>query len=345
MKERVEKFKIIACKTLSIFAAALVLFTGCSKKEAAGGQGNVPVLETIRLGVMADTISAYIAEIGNEEGLFAKYGLKTDVASFAVGINTVDAVTVGQMDIGYAADFAMINRLGGSPNTILRIFSGLGEGRFDSWKLYGRGAGINSPADLPGKSVVTQLGTVIEYWHAKTYAATGVDSSKINFLPVESTMEGVALIQSGAAVAMWANARPAESLNKIDGVHPITDLTPVGAPTLNIALTTDKFLKEHHSAVVKYVKVVQEVYDLIEKDPQRAAEIVNKRTATPVEQALITIRSQVNYVDLDQRFFDALSSLYGWTEQSGIIKYPYDLHTYVDTTALQEAFPGRGNFK
>jgi ABC-type nitrate/sulfonate/bicarbonate transport system substrate-binding protein len=97
--------------------------------------------------------------------------------------------------------------------------------------------------------------------------------------------------------------------------------------------------------VVKFLQATQEIYDFIEKDPQRAAEIVNKALSAPVEQVLINIKSQVNYVKLDQKVFDGLNTLYRWTEANGIVKYPYDLHKYTNVDALNTAFPGRGTFK
>jgi NitT/TauT family transport system substrate-binding protein len=336
--KRMTKFFLLAI----LFAAALTS-AGCAKKQAA--PKTEAAVDNIRLGVMTDSILAYAADIGLAEGIFAKHGLEVDVASFAAGINTIDAVTIGQMDIGFGADFAVLNRLGGSPTTPLRIFYGLGEGTLDSWKLYARGDSINAPAELVGKPVVTRLGTVEEYWHAKTFSSIGVDLASVNFVPVDATMEGVALIQNGSAVAMWANARPAEALNRIEGVHAIADLSAVGAPTLSLGVSTEQFLTTRQGAAVKYLKAMQEIYDLINGDPQKAAEIVQKVSVTPVEQTLINIKNNTNYIDFNQKIFDAANSLYQWTEANGVIKYPYDLRTYVNVDALKAAFPGRGEFK
>jgi NitT/TauT family transport system substrate-binding protein len=333
-------------RSFTVFLAALLLgavLTGCSKTQTTPSQ--TETVDKIRLGVMTDSILAYAADIGNAEGIFARHGLEVDVASFAAGINTIDAVTIGQMDIGFGADFAVINRLGGSPTSVLRIFYGLGEGALDSWKLYARGASIRTPADLAGKPVVTRLGTVEEYWHAKTISSSGIDLASVNFLPVDATLEGVALIQSGAAVAMWANARPAEALNKIEGVRTIADLGAVGAPTLSLGVSTEEFLTTRRDAVVKYLKAMQEIYNLINSDPQRAAEIVQKVSSTPVEQTLINIKSNTNYIDFNQKIFDAIESLYQWTEANGVIKNSYNLHSYINVDALKAAFSGRGEFK
>ncbi|MDR0722006.1 MAG: ABC transporter substrate-binding protein, partial [Treponema sp.] len=121
MKKRTIVFSLPA----ALLVAALIS-SGCAKKKTVSESAET--IDTIRLGVMTDSILAYAADIGIAEGIFAKHGLEVDVASFAAGINTIDAVTIGQMDIGFGADFAVLNRLGGSPTTVLRIFTGLGEG-------------------------------------------------------------------------------------------------------------------------------------------------------------------------------------------------------------------------
>jgi NitT/TauT family transport system substrate-binding protein len=338
MKKREMKVFLFA----AVLSAALIS-AGCAKKQPVSEPAET--IDKIRLGVMTDSILAYAADIGIAEGIFAKHGLEVDVASFAAGINTIDAVTIGQMDIGFGADFAVLNRLGGSPTTVLRIFTGLGEGALDSWKLYARGDSIKTPADLAGKPVITRLGTVEEYWHAKTITSSGIDLASVNFLPVDATMEGVALIQNGTAVAMWANARPAEALNKIEGVYAIADLSAVGAPTISLAVATEEFLTTRQNAAVKYLKAMVEIYDFINNNPQRAAEIVQKTSSTPLEQTLINLKNNTNYIDFNQKIFDAADSLYQWAEANGVIKNPYDLHTYVNVDALKAAFPGRGEFK
>jgi NitT/TauT family transport system substrate-binding protein len=335
MKKNMTNHVVLLSAALSCLALA---FTGCAKKQASG------TIDKVRLGVMTDSISAYAADIGVAEGIFAKNGLEVEIASFAAGINTIDAVTTGSMDIGFGADFAVLNRLGGSPATPLRIFTGLGEGALDSWRLYAQGEDILAPSDLTGKPVVTRLGTVEEYWHAKTLTSSGVSLETVRFLPVDATMEGVVLLKNGDAVAMWANARPAEALNNIAGVHVIADLSAVGAPTLSLAVATEQFLTTHKTAVEKYLISIQEVYDFIADNPQKAAEIIQKVSSTPVEQTLLNIKSNINYIDFNEPIFDALESLYLWAETNKVIKYPYDLQSYVDTSALRTVFPGRGEF-
>jgi NitT/TauT family transport system substrate-binding protein len=336
------KKKKIAFFLQTVLLGAALISSGCAKKQTP--PESAETIDKIRIGVMTDSISDYVMSAGNSEGIFAKYGLEVEVTSFAMGINTIDAVTIGQIDIGGGADFAVLNRLGGSPGTPLRIFAGMGD-VVNSSQLYTRDPSVNSPADLAGKSIVVQLGTVNEYYHAQTLAAVGIPQSSVKFLPAESPMEGVALIQNGTAQAMWANGRAEEAVKAIQGAKAIARLDTYVASTVHVGIATEQYLKQNQRAVEKYLKATEEIYQFILENPQRTAEIVNKLNATPVAQVLTNLKTWVNYVDFDQKFYDALESLYKWAEGKGIIKYPYDLHTYVYVDALKAAFPGRGEFR
>jgi NitT/TauT family transport system substrate-binding protein len=97
--------------------------------------------------------------------------------------------------------------------------------------------------------------------------------------------------------------------------------------------------------VEKYLRATEEIYQFLQNNPQRTAEIVNKVNAVPISQVLTNLETWANYVEFDQKFYDTLERMYTWAENGGIIKYPYDLHTYVNVDALKAAFPGRGEFK
>jgi NitT/TauT family transport system substrate-binding protein len=157
-------------------------------------------------------------------------------------------------------------------------------------------------------------------------------------------MEGVVLIQNGTAQAMWANARAAEALEVIEGVRAIAELDTYVASTVHVGIATEQYLKDNQRAVEKYLKATEEIYQFIKDNPQRTAEIVNILNATPTAQVLTNMQAWINFVGFDQKFYDALASLYAWAESRAVIKYAYDLHTYVNVDALKAVFPGRGEF-
>jgi NitT/TauT family transport system substrate-binding protein len=325
-----------------VLLGAILTSSGCAKKQTAPQTAGI--IDKIRLGVMTDNFNDYAGAVGNSEGIFVKYGLEVEITSFARGINTIDAVTIGQVDIGGGADFAVLNRLGGSQITPLRIFAGMGD-TLNASQLYTGDPSINSPADLRDKSIVVNLGTVDEYYIAQTLDAVGIPQSNVTFLPIDGAMEGVALIQNGTAQAMWASGRAAESLTAIEEVRAVAYLSTYVASTVNVAIATEQYLKENQRAVEKYLLATEEIYQFFRNDPQRTAEIVNKVNFTPIAQVLTNLETWVNYVEFDQKFYDTLERMYTWAENRGIIKYPYDLHTYVNVDALKTAFPDKGEFK
>jgi NitT/TauT family transport system substrate-binding protein len=320
----------------------VLIGTGCARKKPE--PQTVKTIDKIRLGVMTDNFNDYAGTVGNAEGIFEKYGLEVEITSFARGINTIDAVTIGQIDIGGGADFAVLNRLGGSQTTPLRIFSGMGD-TLNASRLYTKDPSINSPVDLAGKSIVVQLGTVDEYYIAKTLSSVGVPQPQVKFLPIDGAMEGVVLIQNGTASAMWAGGRAAEALNGVEGVRVVARLADYVASTVNVAIATDQYLMENQRAVQKYLQATEEIFQFFKSNPERTAEIIHKANAVPTEQVLTNLKTWNNYVEFDQRFYDTLQSMYDWAAGREIIKYPYDLHIYVNVDALKAAFPGRGEFK
>ena len=107
-----------------LLTAALVLgVTGCGntteKKTTEQANGSSEELtteagetQTVRLGVWTGGIDHYLAVVGTEQGIFQKHGIDLETTEFASGINTIDAIVTGQLDIGMIADFAGVNRIG-----------------------------------------------------------------------------------------------------------------------------------------------------------------------------------------------------------------------------------------
>jgi len=326
--------KIVAYAVL--FTVLLSGFYSCAKKEPANKD-----IDKIRLGIMAGNTLAIAVDVGVDQGIFVKHGLDVEVTSFAAGINTIDAITIGQLDVGEAADFAILNRIGGAQNSPLRIFSGYGE-ILNNLKLYSADPLVKTPADLAGKSVVTRLGTVWEYYYAKTFA--GVPESQIKYLPVDSPLEAVALIQAGTAQAYYANGQAEEALKKISGVHVAGDLHDYVESTVAVFVTNEQFAKNNQRALEKYVQAIDEIYQYIREDPRRSAEIAYKASGIPVDVSLQLFGTTNYVVEFDQSFYNALDSVYQWARDAKVVKYPYDLHNFITVDALKKAFPARGKF-
>jgi NitT/TauT family transport system substrate-binding protein len=309
--------------------------------SAGSGEANV----TIRVGVMADTITNYIPAVGRELGIFEKYGLDIRDQTFSAGINTVDALTFGQLDLGQAADFAVLNRIGSTGKSDLRIFTRFAKSLPDSQRFFVNDDEVKSPSDLAGKSITLRKGSVDEFWVAQLLEQNGVAAESVKLLPVSSYQEGVALVQTGKATGMWATGKAVGLLRETPGVREIADLATINAPTITLLLSTQKFLDENEEAVVSYIKAADEILTYIADHPEETAEIVNKAINAPKDQVLVNIKVYDIGIGFSQEDLDALDDINKWGLSSGVIKTPYEVRDYVDTDALEDALPDRVTYK
>jgi NitT/TauT family transport system substrate-binding protein len=303
---------------------------------------------TIRVGVMAGETDSFVPAVGEELGIYKKYGLEVVSQAFSAGINTIDALTLGQLDFGMAADFAILNRIGATEKSDLRIYTkfAISKPRTPfSWKFYVGDDAVKSPGDLTGKSIALRKGTVEEYWTARLLEVAGVDRASVKQLPIGSPQEGVAALKSKQATGMWGGGQASVALSEIPSVRVIADLETIDAQTVTVLLSTQKFLTENRELVVKYVKALEEIVKFINDEPQKTAEIVQKRINIPAEQVLVNLERNEISVNFTQATIDTLDAINKWGRDFGFIKHTFEARDYVDTDALREAFPESVSYK
>jgi NitT/TauT family transport system substrate-binding protein len=299
----------------------------------------------IRLGVMVDMATSYIPILGDELGLYKKYDVDVNSQEFSAGINTLDALALERLDLGQAADFAALNRIGGTEKSNLRIYAKLSTSRPESQNFYVKDDTVASPKDLAGKSIALRKGTVDEYWVARLLELNGVDPKSVKLLPVSNYPDGVAIVQSGRATGMWATGKAGVTLAATEGVRKIADLSTIIAPTVTVLISTQKYLDENKEIMVRYLKAVDEILEFMANDPEKAGEIINKKTNVPVEQVVLNIKREAIKLEFNQLTIDSLDRINKWGHDAGVIKIPYDVRNYVNVDALRDAFPDRVEYK
>ncbi|MDR1377744.1 MAG: ABC transporter substrate-binding protein [Synergistaceae bacterium] len=299
-------------------------------------------LPTIRVGVMAGETDSFVPAVGEELGIYKKYGLNVISQAFSAGINTIDALTLGQLDFGMAADFAILNRIGAMEKSDLRIYTKFAVSKAGtpfSWAFYVNDDTVTSPSDLAGKSIALRKGTVEEYWTARLLQTVGVDPVSIKQLPIGSPQEGVAALKSKQATGMWGGGQASVALAEIPSVRGIADLATIDSQTVTVLLSTQKFLTENKDIVVNYVKALEEIVRFINAEPEKTAEIVQKQINIPAEQVLMNLQRNEISVNFTQTTLDTLDAINQWGRGAGFIKNVFDVRDYVNVEALKEAFP------
>ena len=189
--------------TLTATAADATAGNASSGQVAAENFDDVEPF-TIRVGICANSDLYYLKVLDEHTNFFADYGITYETTEFAAGINTIDALTINQLDIGNFADYAGVNRIGNTVSeTHLKTI--VNTGNNNSYELYVNPEKIKSGEDLKGANLVSMPGVVFEYEYGKAFEYYGIDPADTNLVNVSSVAEAVALAASGDGDAFWAS--------------------------------------------------------------------------------------------------------------------------------------------
>lgn len=184
-------------KRFPLAAVVLVLATlaaacgGDSSSSSTGGSG-AGSSSTIRLGFSAWP-GWFPWQVAEEKGFFTKHGLKVDLKYFESYTDSLNALASGNLDANsQTLNDTVSSVAGGAKQTIvLTNDNSTGNDQIIA------GPGINSIADLKGKKVGAEQGTVDHYLLLLALKKAGLSATDIDFQPLET----------GAATAAFASGR------------------------------------------------------------------------------------------------------------------------------------------
>lgn len=316
-----------------------ILLTGCGENSKSAQTTSKQDLTTVRLGVMTGNSDSWLATIGQAQGIYEKNGLDVQITEFAAGINTVDAITTNQLDIGFTADFAGVNRIGSTQEkTDLRYFAGISYA--SGSELYVNPNVIKSTSDLKGAKIITLLGTVWEYFNASVLTYAGFGARDYEQIVVDSMQDGLALCSKGDADAFFTSGENAARLKEY-GWTQLIGQDDLGTETYCLYMASDEYLRNNKDTVIKFIKATQEIMDYIGSNTDAAADIMKEKAG--LEQSVFKNQVAAIQYDLkiDQTEYDALQNVADWTQQNGYYENPINIGDYLNTDALAEAFPDK----
>lgn len=303
-----------------------------SNKSEAEGK-----LETIRLGVWTGGVDQYIAVIGQEKGIFEKYGLQVETTEFATGIDTVDAIVTGQEDIGMIADYAGVNRIGNTKED----FNGRILARYTTttnWSLYVNPDVVTSIEDLAGNGVAVNQGTIVDYYTAITYEKAGIAAEEQKKVNVDSMQTAITVLSSGDAVAYWTTGATAQKLEEL-GFEKLLGLDDLGLTVDAYYVSSDSYIAEKEETIEKFFSAVAETEEWILENKEETAEIVESKTNIPKEQVIANIDDSKLLLDFKQDSIDHLNDIKEWALEAGNFENDFDIAEFVDTKSLKKIFP------
>jgi NitT/TauT family transport system substrate-binding protein len=228
----------LICKTIAI-AALLV---------AGGAQAQ----EVVRLGNLK---FAHYGAVSYIKEIAPKCGIKVDEKVFAKGLDVMQAIIAGELDVGTTASEAAISgRAGGAP---IYVVAGFAKG---GARLVARpDLPIKGVKDLKGKKVGVTRGGIQEVLLMAELQQAGLSADsnpgkdvQLIFLPYADLNQ--ALLGKNIDAMMQSEPQSSQAINKGFGVEVLKPYdTPIGEPVRTMVMT-EKFYKEKRNLAEKFMR-------------------------------------------------------------------------------------------
>ncbi len=237
----------------TLFAAVATMAAGTAQAQEVVRLGN---LKFAHYGAVS-----YIKEIA------PSCGIKVDEKIFAKGLDVMQAIIAGELDVGTTASEAAISgRAGGAPIYVVAGFAKGGARLVTRPEL-----NIKSVKDLKGKKVGVTRGGIQEVLlmaelHKVGLTADPAPGKDVQLLYLPFADLNQAMLGKNIDAMMQSEPQSSQAINKGFGVELIKPYdTPIGEPVRTMVMT-EKFYKEKRNLAEKFMRCfVQATKTFIDK--------------------------------------------------------------------------------
>jgi len=238
---------------------------------AAGG---AQAQEVVRLGNLK---FAHYGAVSYIKEIAPRCGIKVEERVFAKGLDVMQAIIAGELDVGTTASEAAISgRAGGAP---IYVVAGFAKG---GARLVARpDANIRSVRDLKGKKVGVTRGGIQEVLLMAELQKAGLTSApapgkdvQLVFLAYADLNQ--ALMGKNIDAMMQSEPQSSQAINKNFGVEVIKPYdTPIGEPIRTMVMT-EKFYTTHRPVAEKFMRCFVQATSAFLQDPALAEKYVRE---------------------------------------------------------------------
>ncbi|MGX6607915.1 ABC transporter substrate-binding protein [Micromonosporaceae bacterium Da 78-11] len=249
--------------------AGLLLLAGCADTSTATSAAGDKA--TVRLGFSAWP-GWFPWQVAQDQGLFAKNGVTVDLKYFESYTDSLTALSTGNLDANsQTLNDTLSSVSGGAKQTVVLV----NDNSTGNDQIIAR-PGITSVADLKGKKVAAEQGTVDHYLLLLALKQAGLTEKDIQFTPLLTDAAAAAFV-AGKVDAVGVFAPFTTTALGLPGSKAIaTSKDFPGAIPDHLVLGSD-FVKAHPAEVQAVVQTWFDTTAWITANPDRAVEIMAKR--------------------------------------------------------------------
>jgi NitT/TauT family transport system substrate-binding protein len=236
--------------------------------------GSAQAQEVVRLGNLK---FAHYGNVSYIKEIAPKCGIKVEEKVFAKGLDVMQAIIAGEIDVGTTASEAAIS--GRAGNAPIYVVAGFAKGGVRL--VAGQGSNIKSVKDLKGKKVGVTRGGIQEVLLMAELQKAGLTADpapgkdvQLVFLAYADLNQ--ALMGKNIDAMMQSEPQSSQAINKGFGVEILKPYdTPIGEPVRTMVMT-EKFYTTKRPLAEKFMRCFVQATSTFIKDPALAEKYVRE---------------------------------------------------------------------
>lgn len=245
--------------------------------------------------------------LAGDPGMWTKYGINVNHILFSSGIENTEALISGNVDINVGADTRTVALFNIMPDDVLIIGTVQRGNRYST--IVREDSDIESWDDLKGKTVATRLGTGAESILKKYYEQEGYSWDDFDYVNLK-VEDMVSALKQGHIEAFTA-WEPTPAIAEAQGVGRVMRTYGDVSPVPVSLVTTKAYAENHEDEIVRFLAAHLDKAELIQSNPERAAEIASQTAASRgvdiSPDAFVRVFERIDFnVEIDQSDIDSI---------------------------------------
>lgn len=322
----------------------IVVLPGCGSSVSgetaeSGTQERVEVVN-VKLNI-ADISSNPVLRVAKTKGFFEENGIDATIVNFATPAEGINSLFIKQADIGWGADFPILNAVSKGEFSIVASTGTSTERNALKWQLFVRDE-IKQAGDLKGKNLSFMRGTFLTYLWDVFLTENGVDPKTVTLTGQGGPDEAYIALKNGEIDAAWVTgAVMLQKFQEIEGVHVLSDMAKTSVRIGSQIVVPNKLIDEHPETVASFLRAVDEASQFAKEHPEEVADILYDEVKQPREATLKDLAESNWNIDFTQDALDSLTRQKEYMVENGVIQTDFELADKINLEFLKEILPDR----